>query len=103
MKSKIFLVVISIFILIVLFKGHLFASKYVADDYTKEYTVFIQSLKSKSDTKVSYNVKLLGTQDKFIFNIYDNSYDNIQTDLTKYNNYEYGDVVKIKGKKSIPQ
>jgi len=103
MKSKIYLFVISIFILIILFKGYLFNSKYVADDYTKEYTVFIQSLKSKSDTKISYNVRLLGTQDKFILNIYDNSYDNIETDLTKYSAYKYGDIVKIKGKISIPQ
>jgi len=103
MKSKIYLIFISIFILIISFKGYLFSSKYVLDDYTKEYTVFIQSLKSKSNTKVSYNVKLLGTQDKFILNIYDNSYDKIQTDLTKYSEYKYGDAVKVKGKISIPQ
>ena len=103
MKFKVYSVVIIIFILIVLFKGYLFNSKYIADDYTKEYTVFIQSLKSKSNIKVSYNVKLLGTQDKFILNIYDNSYDKIQTNLAKYSEYKYGDVVKVKGKISIPE
>ncbi len=103
MKSKNYFIVIITFILIILFKGYLFRSKYTADNYAKEYTVFIRSLKSKSDTKVSYNVKLLETQDKFILNIYDNSYDDIQTDLTQYSQYKYGDVVKIKGKISVPQ
>lgn len=103
MKYKKHIIIISIFILIILIKGYLFNSKYVEDNYTKEYTVFIQSLKSKSDTKVSYNVKLLGTHDKFILNIYDNSYDDIKKDLTKYSVYKYGDVLKVKGKISIPE
>ena len=103
MKSKIYLIIISLFVLIILFKGYFFSSKYIADDNSKEYIVFIQDLKSKSDTKVSYNVKLLGTQDKFILNILDNSYDEIQTDLAKYSKYKYGDVVKVKGKIYMPQ
>ena len=40
-------------------------------------------------------MKLLGTQDKFVLNIYANSYDNIKTDLTKYSEYKYGDVVTV--------
>lgn len=103
MKLKKYIILMILFILILLFKAYLFDSKYVSDNYAKEYTVFIQSLKSKSDTKVSYNIKLLGTQDVFILNFYDNSYDNIQTTLTKYSEYKYGDVIKIKGKISIPQ
>ena len=104
MKSKI-IIVFSIFliILLILIKVYLFSHKYTSDDAKKEYRVFIESIKSKSDKKVAYNVKLLNTNDEFILNIYDNSYDSVQTDLTKYSNYKYGDVIKVKGKISIPQ
>lgn len=103
MKYKKYLIAISVFILIILLKGYLFQAKYVSDNYLKEYTLFIQNLNSKSDTKISYNVKLLETQDKFILNIYSNSYTNTGMDLSKYSNYKYGDVIKIKGKISIPK
>ena len=101
LKSKIIISIV--FILLILIKGYLFNIKYESDKKTKEYTVFIESLKSCSNTKVTYNVKLLNTSDKFILSIYDNSYDNIQIDLDKYENYKYGDVVKIKGKISVPE
>lgn len=97
------IVIYIIFILLILIKGYLFSTKYTADEISKEYTVFIESLKSYTNTKVTYNVKLLNTGDKFILNICDNSYDNINTDLIKYSNYKYGDVIKVRGKISIPQ
>lgn len=103
MKSKIIFVFSIVFILLILIKGYLFSHKYTSDDTKIEYTIFIESIKSKSDRKVSYNVKLLNTNDKFILNIYNNSYDNVQTDLIKYSKYKYGDVIKVKGKISIPQ
>lgn len=103
MKSKKIYILSILVILLILIKGYLFSTKYVSDNSQKEYTIFIESLKVKSETKVIYNVKLLNTSDKFILNIYDNSYDNIQTDLTEYSNYKYGDVIKVKGKISIPQ
>lgn len=99
-KNKI--IILIVFILLILIKGYLFSTKYIADEKQKEYIVFIESLKSISDTKVSYNVKLLNTNDKFILNIYDNSYDNIQTDLSKYSSYKYSDAIKIKGKIFVP-
>lgn len=101
MKSKFIFFVL--FLLLVSIKGYLFTVKYETDDYQKEYTVFIESLKSASDTKVVYNVRLLNTNDKFILNIYDNSYDEIKTDLSEFSNYKYGDVIKIKGKISVPK
>jgi len=101
LKSKI--VILIVFILLILIKGYLFSIKYASDEKQKEYTVFIESLKSSSNTKVAYNVKLLNTSDKFILNIYDNSYDNIQTDLSRYSNYKYGDLIKVKGKISVPE
>lgn len=103
MKSKKYVIFSVLIILLTLIKGYLFSTKYVADDWQKEYTVFIESLKSKSDTKVAYNVKLLNTGDKFILNIYDKSYDNQTTDLNQYANYIYGDVIKVKAKISIPK
>lgn len=102
MKSKIILILSILFILLIFIKGYLFSIKYKADENQKEYTVFIESLKFRSDTKISYNVKLLNSQDKFILNIYDHSYDVVQTDLSIYSNYKYGDVIKVKGKISIP-
>ncbi|MBQ8043462.1 MAG: DNA internalization-related competence protein ComEC/Rec2 [Clostridia bacterium] len=102
MKKKYFIFFI-LLILLILIKGYLFSSKYTADNAKNEYVLFIESLKSKSDTKVAYNVKILNTNDKFILNILDNSYNNIQTNLTKYSNYKYGDVIKVKGKISIPE
>ena len=96
-------ILLIILLSLILIKGYLFSTKYTSDDYQKEYTVFIESLKSQSDTKVSYNVKLLNTNDKFILNIYANSYDNVKTDLNLYSNYKYGDVIKVKGKISVPE
>lgn len=106
MKSKKYLSLISIFILLILIKGYLFSTKYTLNEENKEHkehTIFIESLKSFSDTKVSYNVKLLNTSDKFILNIYANSYDDTKTDLTMFSKYKYGDVIKVKGKISIPE
>jgi len=103
MKSKIVFFLFIFSFLLIFTKGYLFSTKYVSDDNQKEYVVFIENLKTKSDTKIAYNVKLLNTSDKFILNIYDNSYDNIKTDLTEYSNYKYGDVIKIKGKIQIPE
>ena len=101
LKNKI--IILIVFVLLILIKGYLFSSKYTSDENQKEYAVFIENLKSSSDIKVTYNVKLLNTNDKFILNIYDNSYDNVQTDLTRYSNYKYGDVIKVKGKISVPE
>ena len=100
MKYKIIFI---IFLSICFIKGFLFSNKYSSDDYTKEYTVFVESLEDYTQNKVSYNVKIMNTNDKFILNLYDNSYDNIQTDLSVFANYKYGDVLKVKGKISIPQ
>lgn len=103
MNSKKHFIFFILFILIIVIKGYLFSIKYTNDEKNNEYTVFIESLKTASDTKIAYNVKLLSTSDKFILNLYDNSYDNIKTDLSIYANYKYGDVIKVKGKISIPQ
>lgn len=103
MKSKIVFILIIFLVLFVFIKGYLFSTKYIPDEHEKEYVVFIENLKSKTDTKITYNVRKLNTNDKFILNIYDNSYDNIQTDLSVFSNYKYGDVIKVKGKISIPK
>lgn len=103
MKTKVIFILSILFLFFILIKSYLFSTKYKTDNLEKGYTVFIESLKSKSDTKVAYNVKLLNTSDKFILNIYDDTYDNIRTDLSSFSNYKYGDVVNIKGKISVPQ
>ena len=103
MKSKKYFIFFILIILLILIKGYMFSTKYKPDDYKKEYTLFIESLKTKSAEKITYNVRLLNSNDKFILNILDNSYDNIQTDLNKYSNYKYGDVIKVKGKITIPE
>lgn len=101
MKLKFFSIIL--FILILFIKGYMFSTKYSSDQKNKQYTVFIESLEHKSENKVAYNVKLLNTNDRFILNIYDDSYDNIKTDLELYSKYKYGDVLNVKGKIKIPQ
>lgn len=102
MKVRNILLII-FYLLIVLCKGYLFSIKYANDENIKEYNLFVESIKSVSDTKVSYNVMLLNTKSKFILNLYDNSYDNIQADLDTYAHYKYGDVIKVKGKITVPK
>ena len=92
-----------IFTALILMKAIVFSVKYSSDEVQKEYDVFVENVRSVSETKVSYNVKLLNTNDKFILNIYDDSYDNVQSDLTECANYIYGDVIKVMGKVSIPK
>ncbi len=102
MKSKIIFILFIFFILVICARGYLFSTKYEVDNKQNEYVLFIENLKSKSSEKIAYNVKLLNTSDKFILNIYDNSYDEIQTDLNLYSHYTYGDVIKVKAKIQIP-
>ena len=103
MNSKNKIVILIILAVLIIFKGYLFSIKYKSDESEKEYIVFVENIKSISDTKIAYNVKLLNSNDKFVLNIYDNSYDKVQTGLSIHSNYKYGDVVKVKGKIFIPK
>lgn len=96
MKSKILYI---FFILIILFKGYFFSTKYVSDNYYKDYTLKVESIKEITKDKVSYYVRL--NKDKFILNIYEDSYEE-SINLTDYTTFKYGDIVKVKGKIIIP-
>lgn len=101
MKIKyVYLIFVVVFVLT---RAYLFSDKYMEDEYNKEYLLLIENLKSSSKTKVTYNVKILNKNDKFILNIYDSSYDSVEKDMYNYSKYTCGDVIKIKGKISIPQ
>lgn len=103
MKSKKVFVLLFILFILIISKAYFFSTKYISDNTQKEYVVFIECLKSSSESKVSYNVKTLNTKDKFILNIYDDSYDNIKTNLEEFTHYKYGDVIKVKGKIFVPK
>ena len=101
MKSKIFLSIF--FILLCCINCILFSKKYPEDTKDTEYTLFIQSLRSCEENKVSYYVYMKDTHDKFILNIYSSEYANNKVDLNKYTNLNYGEVIKVKGKIKVPQ
>lgn len=92
-----------LFIFLILFKGFIFSFKYVEDEYNKDYTLFIEGLKSISNEKVSYYVTIKDKEDKFILNIYNDKYKKENNELLQYLDFNYGDVVKVKGKIKIPK
>ena len=110
MKSIKLILFIFFLIIILLIKGYYFSHKYNSDDKEKEYVLFVTSLNNVRDDKVSYNVKLSQEsnesycfRDSFILNIFEDSHSKEKIDLDKYKLYKYGDVIKVKGKITIPE
>ena len=101
-KIKILIyIILSLFIIV---KGYLFSIKYTNDEKYNEYIVLIQSLKSVSEDKVSYYVKIgKNFNNKFILNIYKDKYKKEDINLNDYMGFKYGDFVKVKGKIVIPE
>ena len=55
-KSK-FLIII-IFILLILLKAYFFTTKYPEDKYISNEKVYVESLRKKTESSVTYNVKI---------------------------------------------
>ncbi len=114
MKKRTKILIIILFILLVVFKGYIFSNKYIEDKYVSNAYVYIESLKSVSQTSVKYNVKLgevntkksgqtkIVFKDKFILKIYLNE-EPKKEDCENYTNFKNGDVIKINGKIQIPE
>lgn len=77
-----------------------FNFKYVEDSDTKNYTLKIIEKVKQDENIITYLVK--NNKDKFVLNICKSKYgDGI--DLSKYSDYTYGDILKIRGKITIPK
>lgn len=77
-----------------------FNFKYVEDSDTKNYTLKIIEKVKQDENVITYLIK--NNKDKFVLNICKSKYgDGI--DLSKYSDYTYGDILKIRGKITIPK
>ncbi len=107
-KNK-FLIII-FFIIFIISKAYFFSNKYKEDKYISNAYVFIESLKSITDTSVKYIGKIVEEgdndnikfKDKFIIKIYLNEETNLDK-WEEYTSYTNGDVIKINGKIQIPE
>lgn len=102
-KVLILISIIFIFILNLAKSMYVFNYKYdTSSTYTKMNCMVIQKESVKED-KVSYLVEY--NSNKFILNIFVSSYleGSDKTDLTKFSNYTYGDVLEFRGKITIPE
>ena len=97
MKNKTILSMIFILVICIFIKAFLFASKYISDEYNKEYSLFVISKYKENDSMVAYNVFL--ENDKFIMKIYQSD----SVDLKNYKSLKYGDFVNIIGKIVVPE
>ena len=108
-KQNKFLIII-FFILIIFFKVYFFSNKYKEDKYISNTPVYIETLKSITDTSVKYIARIgdkeengnIKFKDKFILKIYLNDETKIE-EWKKYIAYTNGDVIKINGKIQIPE
>ena len=97
-----FLIII-FFILLILLKAYFFTSKYPEDKYISNEKVYVEALRKKTESSVTYNVKI-GEKfnHNFILKIYMS--DGIsKAKWEEYTNLKYGDVIKINGKIQIPE
>ena len=103
-NTKIKIIVYIFMTTLIIVRGYFFSIKYQSDSYYKEYTLFVENLKSADQDKVSYYVRGGDNfKDKFILNIYKDKYSKNNIDLTCFKDFEFGNFVKVKGKISIPE
>lgn len=106
MQKKIFI----FFICVIIFKFIYIPIKYENVNENKKYILMIESKNKEKDNYVSYVVRLgkkhssgYSFKDKFILNIYTNSFNKKifqKEDITKF---RYGDVLTVDGKITIPE
>ena len=95
-----------IFLISVCFNIYKFNFKYFSDKNSKKIYVKVVYIQSVSESKISYLVKINNNtkySDSFILNIYKDEYFNKNVDLNEYINFEYGDILVLSGKISIPK
>ncbi|MDF2865209.1 MAG: internalization-related competence protein ComEC/Rec2 [Clostridia bacterium] len=109
-KYLIILIIFVILIIRIIYSFYLFNYKYGNEQIDKNISLVILSKEKETETYISYLVKIKEKDrftDKFILNISKDK--KIITDedtklyYTKYGNFKYGDIIKIKGKIFIPK